>query len=435
MSQYDEIFDRARQFLPGGVSSSARAAVAQGKPFYVARGDGAYLYDLDGRAYIDLSMSHGASLLGHNHPKINAAVRQALDLGTICSMETRYHGELAEKICSLVPSMEMVRFAGSGTETTMHCLRAARAYTGRDLVVKFEGHFHGMHDYLQYNWFPSNVDLAPGEERTIRCESGGVPPGMEQFVIVLPFNDPEALERTISTRWDEIAAVILEPIDYNAGCILPRPGFLEYLRDECSRHDVLLVFDEILSGFRTGADCAQGYLGVTPDLCTLGKCLGGGAPISAFGGRRDVMNVVAPLGSATHSGTYNGHLFQVLPALAALDEYSRPGFYDHIHTLADKLYDSTNALFRESGVTARLQGVGARFGLFFGIESEVWDWASASRRDVELTKQFRDGCFRRGVYFDVNGHAGFSAAHTEADVDRVLAVFAEVIDEMVKEDS
>ncbi|MCH2372565.1 MAG: aminotransferase class III-fold pyridoxal phosphate-dependent enzyme [Planctomycetes bacterium] len=433
MPTHDELFDRASRYLPGGVSAAARARVALGRPLYIARGDGAKLYDVEGNEYLDLSTSHGASLLGHNHPRIGEAVQKALDMGTICSMDTEHHGALAEKICELVPCMEMVRFAGSGTETTMHCIRVAREHTGKNVIVKFEGHFHGIHDYLQYNWPSTNVERTPGRPGPLRCESGGVPDAMGQFVIVLPFNDREVLTHVFAERANEIAAVILEPIAYNAGCILPRPGYLELLREECTKHGVVLIFDEILSGFRTGTDCAQGYLGVTPDLCTLGKSLGGGAPISAFGGRRDIMQVVSPLGASSHSGTYNGHLYQVLPALAALKEYSQPGFYDNIHALAGKLYDGTNALFERSKLKARLQGVGARFGLFFGIEGEVWDGAGASKNDRALVGKFRDACFRRGIYMDTNGHAGFSSKHTPADIDRVLSVFADAVGEVEKE--
>ena len=433
MSVHEQLFDRARQYLPGGVSAAARAEVALGGPLFISRGDGARLYDVDGREFIDLSVSHGASLLGHNHPKINAAVRQALEMGTICSMDTRYHGELAEKICSMVPCMEMVRFTGSGTETTMHCVRVARAHTKRSLLVKFEGHFHGLHDYLLYNWFPRNIEKNPGQPRTLRCESEGVPDGMKQWVLALPFNDREAVEDTLKARADEIAAIILEPINYNGGCILPSPGYLEFLREQCTKYGILLIYDEILSGFRTGTDCAQGFLGVTPDLCTLGKCLGGGAPISVFGGKREIMQQVTPLGGAIHSGTYNGHLFQVLPALAALDEYSSPGFYDHIHGLAKKLYEGTNTIFSRSKLKARLQGVGARFSLFFGIDHEVTDYETASRSDRSLGRAFCDGCFRRGVYLDANGHAGFCSVFTEQDVDHVLGVFAEVTQELEKD--
>ena len=356
MDANDRLFERASRSLPGGVSSAVRYRAALGRPFYVSRGDGSRLFDLEGNEYIDLSNSHGASLLGHNHPRINEAVRKALELGTVCSMDTPYHVELAEKICSMVPSMEMVRFAGSGTETTLHCIRAARAYTGRDLLVKFEGHFHGLHDYLQYNIYPDAIEARPGQPRPARCASAGVPSGMEKYVLVLPFNDDEALRNALSDHADEIAAVILEPVNYNAGCILPRPGYLESLKEQCARRGIVLIFDEILSGFRTGPDCAQGHLGVIPDLSTLGKCLGGGAPISAFGGRRDIMEVVAPLGPSTHSGTFNGHLYYVLPALAALEEYSREGFYNHVHSLARKLYDGTQRIFDASTLPAPLQG-------------------------------------------------------------------------------
>jgi len=434
MDPHEQLYAEAQRYLVGGVCSSARTHPGLGRPFFISRGDGSKIYDLEGREYIDLCTSYGAALLGHNHPKINAAVQQALEMGTICSYETPYHAQLAKKVCELIPCAELVRFTGSGTETTMHALRVARAATGKDRIVKFEGHFHGYHDYVQFNWWPEAVDYEPGQPRPLIRESAGMPAGMEQYLIVLPFNDVAALETTLTQRKDEIAAVILEPINYNSGCIVPHEGYLERLRELTAENDIVLIFDEILSGFRTGPDCAQGYFGVTPDLCTLGKCLGGGTPLSAFCGRREIMEHVSPLGRSTHSGTYNGHLYMIMAGLAALEEISRPGFYDHIYAVADRLYPGLQEVIRESGVKAHVQGLGARFYIYFGLDEEVRDYPTASRKDKELERRFWGAAIRHGLYFHAGVHYGFSSAHTLEDVDRILEGVAAALHDVTSDE-
>lgn len=425
------LFAEAQHYLVGGVCSSARMHPALGRPFYVSRGDGSKLYDLEGREYIDLCTSYGAALLGHNHPAVNAALLQGIKMGTICAYETPDHARLAKKVCEMVPCLELVRFTGSGTETTMHAIRAAREFTGKSVIVKFEGHFHGYHDALQFNWWPLVEQVPAGQPRPPVRESGGMPPGLEEHLLVLPFNDFAALE-VLEQRKDDLAAVILEPINYNSGCICPAPGYLEALRQITVEHGIVLIFDEILSGFRTGPDCAQGYYGVTPDLCTLGKCLGGGVPLSAFGGRRDIMECVTPLGRATHSGTYNGHLLAILAGLAALEAYSQPDFYPHLEALADRLYPGLQEVFDEAGVPARVQGLGARFYIYFGLDEEVTTYAQACRRDRELERRFWSAAIRQGVYFHAGLHYGFSAAHTLEDIERVLEACAAAAREVRK---
>ena len=278
----DALFQRARNVLPGGVTAAGRFRSALGAPFYIARGHGSKLIDVDGREYIDLSNSHGGGVLGHDHPAIRAALLEALDVGTICSMDTEAHVELAELVCQTVPAFSqlgggMLRYTGSGTEAVMHTIRIARTFTGRDRIVKFEGHYHGMNDYLQYNWPPAPTPLrTPGERVPLVPTSGGMVSGIEDYITVLPWNDAEAVARELREHGDEIAAVILEPINYNGGATLPDPGFLETLKRQCEAVGVLLIFDEVLSCYKTSADCAQGYLGVTPDLTILGKAVGGG---------------------------------------------------------------------------------------------------------------------------------------------------------------
>ena len=268
---------RAQKVLPGGVTAAGRFKSALGAPFYIARGQGSKLIDIDGHEYTDLSLSHGAGVLGHDHPAIRAAVLEALSVGTVCSMDTRYHVELAELICDTVPAFRggLLRYTGSGTEATMHTIRIARTFTGRDRIVKFEGHYHGMHDYLQYNWPPAPTPHRPPGERVPHMRtSGGMVSTMDDHVTVLPWNDQAAAVKELRQNGDDIAAVILEPINYNGGATLPEPGFLEALKEECHRAGSLLIFDEVLSCYKTSSDCAQGFLGVTPDLCILGTFSG-----------------------------------------------------------------------------------------------------------------------------------------------------------------
>lgn len=418
------LYAEAQRWLPGGMCASGRVNPMLGHPFYVARGEGARLWDVEGRSYIDLCTSHGASLLGHGHPAVRAAIEQALAMGILCAAETPYHSAVAQEICEIIPCAEQVRFTGSGTETTWHAIRVARAYTGRELVIKFEGHFHGYNDYLQYSFWPPVDRAGPAAAPVPYNEGAGVPRGMERFIEVLPFNDLAAAERALGDHGHEVAAVILEPLNYDAGGIEPVPGFLEGLRRLTAEHGIVLIFDEILSGFRTGPGGAQAHYGVTPDLCTIGKALGGGTALSAFAGRREIMATVSPLGPAVHSGTYNGHLIPVLAARAFLAEVRRPDFYPHLAALAARLYAGLDDLFARTGVPGRVQGVGCRFGLFFGEASRgpVINWRDAARHDKALARRFFGACHRRGVYWHDAWHHGFSSAHTLADIDEVLAV-------------
>jgi glutamate-1-semialdehyde 2,1-aminomutase len=261
--------------------------------------------------------------------------------------------------------------------------------------------------------------------------SGGIPAGIADYVCVLPCNDLEAVRRTLWLHGHEIAAVILEPIHYNAGCIVPPKEYLHGLRELTREYGVVLIFDEILSGFRTGPGCAQAYFNVTPDLCTIGKCVAGGTPLSAFGGRREVMEHVGPLGKAEHSGTYNGHLIPIMAAEVCLREIRKPGFYDHLSTLAERLYPGMNAIFQRRGFPARLQGLGCRFGLYFGFTEEVRTYQDTARQDAELGLKFFAGMAARAIYFcDAGGkpmHHGFTAAHTLADMDRILQATEDTI--------
>lgn len=422
----DALFQEARQYLVGGVTASTRLNKALGRPFFISRGDGSRVYDLDGREYIDLCTSHGASFLGHNNAKIKAAVTQALDMGIVCSAESEYQTRLAKKIVELIPSAEMVRFATSGTEATMYAIRTARAFTGKEKIVKFEGHFHGIHDYATWSFAPPLDQAGPADSPWPFVHTAGVPRSIRDLIIPLPFNNLPVLEKALKARKDEIAAVILEPVCYNTGCLKPRPGYLEALRELTRDHNIVLIFDEVLSGFRMGPTCAQGYFGVTPDMTTLAKAVAGGVPLSVFCGKREIMEAVRPTGPAEHSGTYNAHLIAIMAGLASLEQISAPGFYDHIYELADRLYSGLTEIIQRAGLRVRLQHLGARFGMFFGMDPdvEVIDYRQSLGHDVNMALRFLRAAVDNGVYFhDYGGrpaHHGFSAAHTVADIDRAL---------------
>lgn len=428
-SALESLYATARTVLPGGVSSSIRHNKALGRPFYVTRGQGAYVYDLEGREYVDLLTSHGATILGHNHPGICAAIEEALRSGIVCSFETPAQSRVAAALAEMVPCVDMVRFTCSGTEATMHAIRLAREFTGRDKIIKFDGHFHGLHDYVMWNyggWSAGGTGEGAGIAGAPRPvpRSGGIPAGIAEYLIVLPCNDLEAVRRALWLHGHEIAAVILEPIHYNAGCIVPPKDYLHGLRELTREYGVVLIFDEILSAFRTGPGCAQEYFNVVPDLCTIGKCVAGGTPLSVFGGRREIMEHLRPLGSAEHSGTYNGHLIPIMAAEVCLREIRKPGFYEHLYALAERLYTGINCIFEKQGFPARCQGLGARFGLYFGFTEEVRTYRDTERQDADLGLRFFKGMADRGVYFCDGGgkpmHHGFSAAHALADMDRVL---------------
>ena len=420
MKRSDDMYETACRYLPGGVNASARVNAAIGHPFYVSRGDGPYLYDMHGRRFIDMCMSHGASLLGHNHPRIVEAVSKALELGVICSSETQYQIMLARRVSELVPCAEMTRFAGSGTEAVMHALRLARATTGREKIMKFEGHFHGYSDGIYFSSAPRLDAAGPPSAPWAFPQSAGMPKENANRIVVVPFNAPGILEEAFKVHGHETAALILEPINYDSGCIVPKPGFISLCRGLCDRYGVLLFFDEVLTAFRVALGGAQEYFGVVPDLAVLGKALGAGMPISAIVGKREVMRNLRPLGESEHSGTYMAHLTSVMAALAAIEEYSQATFYERMNAVGQRFYEGFEAIAERSGVPIRLQYVGPRFGMYFGVKDRVTNYREAAAQDHALMHRFVAACFSRGVYFHVSPHHGFSAAHTEGDIDEVL---------------
>ncbi len=424
MSRVREQYRQACEYLAGGVSSSTRLNKAVGHAMLFDRGDGCRVWDLDGNEYLDLCTSHGATLLGHGDARVRRAVEAALARGAACSYENEQHTALARLLCATVPCCQRVRFTGSGTEATLHCLRLARAYSGRSKVLKFEGNFHGYHDQVMFAIGTPPDQLGPEEAPTAYPGSTGIPAGLEQNLLILPYNRADLLEEAFARHGDELAAVILEPVYYNAGCVLPTEVFLATLFCLTRDHGVVLIFDEVLSAFRMGPGGAQELLGVTPDLCTLGKAVGGGYPLSAFGGKQEIMDRLMPTGDCQHSGTYNGHPVAVAAGLAAVTAYREPGFYDHIRAVADRLYPGLEEVFHRHGVVARVQGLGARFGIYFGVTDKVRNYRDALKHHRGQMLRFIACAIERGVYFhDYGGaacHHGFCAAMGLADADEAL---------------
>jgi glutamate-1-semialdehyde 2,1-aminomutase len=423
----DRLFEQAQGYLAGGVSASMRLHPYLGKPLFVTRGEGAYLYGLDGQRYIDFNMSNGAALLGHDHPAVKQAVLQGVELGIICAAETPYHEQLAERLVEIIPAAERVRFSSVGSEVTLVALRIARQATGRAKYLKFDGHFHGLTEAWLYR-HSDPLDV----ESPLVPSSGGVPASGADDVVMVPWNDAAAFTAAIERHGHELAAVICEPIHYNAGCIPPADGFLDLLRAATAENGIVLIFDEVLSGFRTHIGGVQAEYGVTPDLTTHAKALANGLPLASVSGREELMLLLAPTGSVVHSGTYSGHLLSVLAALATLDELTQPGVYDRINATGAAFYRDMQAVFDRHGVPARVQGRGARFGIYFGRTEPVETWSDALHHDHELNRRFAVGCAEHGIYFHgytkqgPPGHAGYSLAHTDEDFAEALTAIEDV---------
>lgn len=420
-----QLSQRARRVMVGGVTAGGRFNPVLGRSYYFHRGDGCRLWDVDGNEYIDFSSSNGASMLGFNHPRINEAVQRGLELGTMCSQETRYHVELCERLTEVIPSAERVRLTNTGTEATMAAIRIARAATGREKVLKFEGHYHGWHDYVLFN---SHTPDRPYEPVVPSFpDSDGIPRVIGDLLVSVPFNDEAALRTALDLHGDELACVIVEPVSYNLGCVAADPDWLRLLRAETERRGIVLIFDEVLCGFRMALGGAQAYFGATPDISTWAKALGAGWPIAAVTGKASVMDVLNPTGHTVVSGTYTGHLCSVMAALEALSIMSQPGFYDRLTTIANRLYAGFDRLFAGSGVPGHVQGLGARFGLYFGVREWVTDYKGARSFDHELNNRFLALTGPGGLHFHDFGtkmapmHYGTTAAHTEDDIDEALA--------------
>jgi len=420
-----EIFDRSRQYLPGGVDSPVRAFQAVGgEPVVIARGEGPHVYDVDGNRYVDYVCSWGPLILGHAYPAVVEAVQRAAAGGTSFGAPTEAEAELAQMVVEAVPSIEMVRFVNSGTEATMSALRLARAFTRRDKIVKFEGCYHGHADGLL-------VKAGSGVATLGLPDSPGVPASYAQETLVARYNDVSSVERLFDEYAGRIAAVIIEPVAGNMGVVAPQPGFLESLREITARAGSLLVFDEVITGFRLAYGGAQSLFGVTPDLTCLGKIIGGGLPVGAYGGRREIMAMVAPLGPVYQAGTLSGNPLAMAAGLATLRALQQPGFYERLESLSSRLAEGVARAAASAGVSVRLNRVGSMRTAFFA-DAPVTDYASARRCDTVRYARFFQAMLERGVYLPPSQfEAAFvSAAHGESEIAYTIAAaeaaFAEI---------
>jgi glutamate-1-semialdehyde 2,1-aminomutase len=401
--------------MPGGVSSPVRAFRAVGgSPIFVARAHGAKIYDVDGRDYIDYVGSWGALITGHAHPKIVAALREALERGTSYGTPTEQEIVLAQLICAAMPSLETIRFVNSGTEATMSALRLARAYTQRDVILKFAGCYHGHADFLL-------VQAGSGAMTLGLPSSAGVPRDTVKETLVTPYNDLEAVRTLFEQFSEQIAAVIVEPIAGNMGVVPPKPGFLEGLRALTREHGALLIFDEVITGFRVAYGGAQSHYEIQPDLTCLGKIIGGGLPVGAYGGRREIMELIAPLGPVYQAGTLSGNPLAMTAGIVTLKLLQQPGIYDRLENLSHRLEHGLAQLFQEAAVPAQIHRVGSMLTVFFTREG-VWDYSSAQGAQTKSYAHFFWRMLQQGVYLPPSPFEAWfiSLAHTGEEISQTV---------------
>ncbi|WP_008314706.1 glutamate-1-semialdehyde 2,1-aminomutase [Leptolyngbya sp. PCC 6406] len=415
-SKSEAIFTAAQDLMPGGVSSPVRAFKSVGgQPIVFDHVKGAYIWDVDGNQYIDYVGTWGPAICGHAHPEVLQALAAALEKGTSFGAPCQLENVLAEMVIDAVPSIEMVRFVNSGTEACMSVLRLMRAFTGRDKIIKFEGCYHGHADMFL-------VQAGSGVATLGLPDSPGVPKATTATTLTAPYNDLAAVKALLEENPGEIAGVILEPVVGNSGFITPDPGFLEGLRELTQQHDALLVFDEVMTGFRIAYGGAQAKFGITPDLTTLGKIIGGGLPVGAYGGRKDIMSMIAPAGPVYQAGTLSGNPLAMTAGIKTLEILKRPGTYEQLESTTKTLSDGLLAVARETGHAACGGSISAMFGLFF-TEGPVHNFEDAKQSDLNKFSRFHRGMLEQGVYLAPSQYeAGFtSLAHTAADIEQTLA--------------
>jgi len=412
----EALFAAAQKHIPGGVNSPVRAFRAVGgTPIFFQRAKGAYMFDADGKRYIDYVMSWGPMILGHGHPAVLDAIRQQLDLALTFGTPTELEILLADKICDWVPGMEMVRMVNSGTEATMSAIRLARGYTGRDKIVKFEGCYHGHSDSLL-------VKAGSGALTMGVPSSPGVPASLADHTVTLSYNNIEQLKQTFADIGEQIACIIVEPVVGNMNCVPPIPGFLQALRDCCSAHGAVLIMDEVMTGFRIGAKGASDYYGIEPDLICLGKVIGGGMPVGAFGGKREIMQQIAPLGPVYQAGTLSGNPVAMAAGLATLNLISQPDFLDPLVAHTDQLVKGLRQRAAAAGIAMTSNHVGTMWGVFFSEEEHIVNYQQVMQCDTQRFAKFFHGMLEQGVYLaPASYEAGFmSAAHTDDDIQFTL---------------
>lgn len=414
LSRSNTVYQEALKCIPGGVNSPVRAfGGVGGEPIFIDRGHGAYLVDVDGNEYVDYVCSWGPLILGHAHPLVVEKVKAALEKGFTFGAPTEIEVDLAKKVCALIPSIEKIRFVNSGTEAAMSAIRLARGFTKRGKIVKFIGCYHGHSDGLL-------VSAGSGALTFNVPSSAGVPESVVEHTLLADFNDLEQVEALFKKQGDDIAAIVVEPVAANVNLLLPKPGFLEGLRALCDQYGSVLIFDEVITGFRVALGGAQAYYKVVPDMTVLGKIIGGGFPAAAFGGRRDIMNCLAPLGPVYQAGTLSGNPIAMTAGLATLSLIEQPGFYNHLSEQTDKLVRGLSSVAKDSGIQLKIASLVSLFGLFFTSEKEMFNEKDVKRCDVDAYKQFFHGMLTEGIYLAPSAfEVGFvSSAHTDADIEK-----------------
>ncbi|MDE0491334.1 glutamate-1-semialdehyde 2,1-aminomutase [Psychrobacter sp. A3] len=425
----EQLFAQARKHIPGGVNSPVRAfAGVGGTPIFMHRASGSKIYDTEDNGYIDYVGSWGPMILGHAHPKVIDAVKKAADDGLSFGTPTPFETTVADKICEIVPSVEMVRMTNSGTEATMSAIRLARGYTGRDKIVKFEGCYHGHSDSLLVKAGSGMLDI--GEPT-----SKGVPTDFAKHTITIPYNDPQAIKDCFEKWGDEIACVILEPIAGNMNMVVPTQAFHDTLRAECTANDAVLIFDEVMTGFRVGLGGAQAHFGIDPDLTCFGKIIGAGLPVGAFGGKEKIMSCIAPLGGVYQAGTLSGNPLAMRAGIAMFEDLTVAGFYDELSAKVDKLIGGFQAAADKHGINLRTNNVGGMFGLFFVKDRDTTvpqNFNDVTQCDMEAFNTFFHGMLDRGIYLAPSAYeAGFmSIKHSDADIDASIKAADEIFTEM-----
>ncbi len=417
MNRSSALFKEAQNYIPGGVNSPVRAFNGVGgTPIFFERGEGAYLYDVDGNSYIDYVGSWGPMILGHANPIIIDSVKAILEKGLGFGAPTEIETSLAKKVCQLVPSIDLVRMVSSGTEATMSAIRLARGYTGRDKILKFEGCYHGHSDSLL-------VKAGSGALTLGVPTSPGVPKDLAKHTLTLEYNNLEVVEALFSEIGEEIGCIIVEPVAGNMNCIPPKEGFLQGLRKVCDEYGAVLIFDEVMTGFRVALGGAQEFYNVKPDLTALGKVIGGGLPCAAFGGKREIMNQIAPLGPIYQAGTLSGNPLSMASGLAMLSALeSDKSFYENLGKRSQYLVDGIVSEAKAKNIPMTSNSVGGMFGLFFSSEKNVSNFSQASSCNIELFKKFYNAMLKQGIYLAPSAYeAGFlSNAHTDADLDKTI---------------
>ncbi|MGD8576274.1 MAG: glutamate-1-semialdehyde 2,1-aminomutase [Thiohalophilus sp.] len=416
MSRSHDLFVAAQKHIPGGVNSPVRAFKGVGgDPLFFKRAKGAYMFDEDGKQYIDYVGSWGPMIVGHTHPEVIKSVESVMHNGLSFGAPTELETLMADKVCELVPSVEMVRMVNSGTEATMSALRLARGYTGRDKIVKFEGNYHGHSDSLL-------VKAGSGALTLGVPTSPGVPASLAELTITLTYNDSQQVRDTFDQLGDQIAAIIVEPVAGNMNCVPPVDGFLQTLREVCDQHGNVLIFDEVMTGFRVALGGAQSHFGVTPDLTTLGKVIGGGMPVGAFGGKRAIMEQIAPLGPIYQAGTLSGNPVAMAAGLTTLNLISQPGFFDNLGQRVSQLLDGLRERASAASIPLTTNQAGGMFGYFFSDEECITRFDQVSNCDMDRFKRFYHGMLDAGIYLAPAAfEAGFvSGAHTEQDINATL---------------